>query len=151
MNPRMTSTIASRIAVVSLALAVGCGEEPSSGSISEPEPEPEPAPTQPAGWDAGVALRPARDKNPDPRIVEVDLTARVADLEFIPGKPTPAWTYDGGAPGPIIRASVGDRVIVHFHNELPEATTVHWHGVRVPADMDGTPGESQPEVPPGGR
>lgn len=145
----MSPGIATCIAVSSLALAAaGCGDETSQDPITIPAPEP--APTQPAGWDAGVALRPARDHDPDPRIVEVDLAARVAAIEFIPGKPTPAWTYDGGIPGPLIRASVGDRLIVHFHNDLPEPTTVHWHGVRVPADMDGTPGESQPEVPPGG-
>ena len=51
-----------------------------------------------------------------------------------------AWTYDGGLPGPLIRARVGDRLIVHFTNELPEPTTVHWHGVRVPIEMDGVPG-----------
>jgi len=53
-------------------------------------------------------------------------------------------------PGPLIRANVGDRLIVHFKNHLPEATTVHWHGVRVPIEMDGVPGISQPEVETGG-
>ena len=57
-----------------------------------------------------------------------------------------AWTYDGGLPGPLIRTKVGDRLIVHFKNQLPEATTVHWHGVRVPIEMDGVPGISQPEM-----
>jgi len=45
---------------------------------------------------------------------------------------------------------VGDRMIVHFTNKLPQPTTVHWHGMRVPIEMDGVPGISQPEVPPGG-
>jgi hypothetical protein len=40
----------------------------------------------------------------------------------------------------------GYRVIVHFANELPQATTIHWHGVRVPIEMDGVPDVSQPEV-----
>src|SRR5262249_54874880 len=43
----------------------------------------------------------------------------------------------------------GDRLIVHFKNNLPKPTTVHWHGVRVPIEMDGVPGISQPEVEPG--
>ena len=57
-----------------------------------------------------------------------------------------AWTYNGGIPGPLIRARVGDRVIVHFTNDLPQPTTIHWHGVRVPIEMDGVPDISQPEV-----
>ena len=100
----------------------------------------------PAGWDAGIKLSEARDRNPDPSIVEIDLTARLADVEVAPGKIVKAWTYDGGIPGPLIRAHVGDRVIVHFTNDLPQPTTIHWHGVRVPIEMDGVPDISQPEV-----
>jgi len=104
----------------------------------------------PDGWDAGLKLAEASDRNPDPSTVEIDLTARVADVEVAPGKVVHAWTYGGGIPGPLIRARVGDRVIVHFTNELPQPTTIHWHGVRVPIEMDGVPDVSQPEVKPGG-
>ena len=105
-----------------------------------------PSSLAPAGWDAGIKLAEARDRNPDPSIVEIDLTARLADVEVAPGKIVKAWTYDGGLPGPLIRAHLGDRVIVHFTNDLPQPTTIHWHGVRVPIEMDGVPGISQPEV-----
>ena len=104
---------------------------------------------QPAGWDAGLKLPEAADTNPDPRIVEIDLDARVAQVEIAPGLRTEAWTYNGGLPGPLIRVRVGDRLIVHFTNALPQPTTVHWHGLRVPIQMDGVPGHSQPEVRPG--
>ncbi len=104
---------------------------------------------QPPGWDAGLRLPEATDINPDPRVVEVNLEARIASVEIVPGKTTRAWTYDGGIPGPLIRVHVGDRLIVHFTNRLPQPTTVHWHGVRVPIQMDGVPGISQPEVVPG--
>jgi FtsP/CotA-like multicopper oxidase with cupredoxin domain len=57
-----------------------------------------------------------------------------------------AFTYNGGIPGPLIRARKGDRLIVHFTNKLPQPTTVHWHGLRVPIAMDGVPIHSQPEV-----
>src|SRR5690606_15197186 len=40
-------------------------------------------------------------------------------------------------------------VIVHFRNSLPEPTTIHWHGVRVPNDMDGAPGMTQDPIAPG--
>ena len=53
--------------------------------------------------------------------------------------------------GPLIRARKGDRLIVHFTNKLPQATTVHWHGVQVPIEMDGVPGVSQPPVETGDR
>src|SRR5687768_18172260 len=86
----------------------------------------------PPGWDAAVRMREPADRNPDPRVLEIDLTARVADVEVAPGARVKAWTYDGLLPGPFIRAKVGDRLIVHFTNNLPEPTTVHWHGVRVP-------------------
>jgi FtsP/CotA-like multicopper oxidase with cupredoxin domain len=105
----------------------------------------------PANWDAGLRLTEARDTNSDPKVVEIDLTARIADVEVAPGQRVRAWTYDGSIPGPLIRARIGDRLIVHFTNELPQPTTIHWHGVRVPIEMDGVPGISQPETKPGER
>jgi FtsP/CotA-like multicopper oxidase with cupredoxin domain len=105
---------------------------------------------QPAGWDAAVKLPEALDTNPDPHIVEVSLEARIAPVEIKKGLRVDAWTYNGGLPGPLIRVQVGDRLIVHFSNTLPQPTTVHWHGVRVPIQMDGVPEISQPEVKTGG-
>ena len=86
----------------------------------------------PPGWDADVRLKEAVDTNPDPRIVEIDLQAKVARVEIGGGVAVDAWTYDGGLPGPLIRVRAGDRLIVHFANALPQATTIHWHGLRVP-------------------
>src|SRR5262245_8051833 len=103
----------------------------------------------PAGLDDNARLTEARDLNTDAGTVEINLTARLASVEVGPGKRVNAWTYDGGLPGPLIRARVGNRVVVHFKNELPNGTTVHWHGVRVPIEMDGVPGISQPEIQPG--
>ena len=99
----------------------------------------------PAQWDASIKLREAPDRNPNPHIVEIDLDARESLVE-VDGTQVQAWTYNGSIPGPLIRARVGDRLRVHFRNELPQPTTVHWHGVRVPIEMDGVPGISQPEV-----
>jgi FtsP/CotA-like multicopper oxidase with cupredoxin domain len=75
----------------------------------------------------------------------VELEAKIARCS-VSNKPVDAWTYNGGIPGPLIRTHVGDRLIVHFRNSLPQPTTVHWHGVRLPIEMDGVPGVSQPEV-----
>jgi FtsP/CotA-like multicopper oxidase with cupredoxin domain len=105
---------------------------------------------QPAGWDELLKLAEATDRNPDPGIVEIDLEARVASLEIAPGAKTEVWTYNGSLPGPLIRVRRGDRLIVHFSNKLQQPTTVHWHGVQVPIEMDGVPGVSQAPVETGG-
>ncbi len=101
---------------------------------------------QPEGWDDELALTIPVDINPDPDILEIELESKLAELEIVPGYKTLAWTYGGTIPGPLIRAKVGDRVIVHFTNSLPEATSIHWHGVRLSNDMDGVPGVTQDPV-----
>jgi FtsP/CotA-like multicopper oxidase with cupredoxin domain len=102
------------------------------------------------GWEDAARLTEAPDLNPDPRIVEVMLDARVATVETAPGHRVEAWTYNGTLPGPLIRVHAGDRLIVRFTNQLPQPTTVHWHGIRVPIQMDGVPDVSQPAVTTGG-
>jgi FtsP/CotA-like multicopper oxidase with cupredoxin domain len=81
---------------------------------------------------------------------EILLTAREIQWELAPGKVVKAWTYDGQVPGPEIRLKEGERVRIALKNELPEATTIHWHGVDVPNPMDGVPGVTQEPVKPGG-
>ena len=105
---------------------------------------------QPAGWDARLRLPEAPDLNPDPTIVEIEMEARVATVEIAPGFKVEAWTYNGLIPGPLIRVNVGDCLIVHFSNSLSSATTIHWHGLRIPIEMDGVPGYGQSPVEPGG-
>lgn len=108
------------------------------------------ASAQPDGWDEEVRRTTPVDLDPDPNVIEIDLVAREADVPIVPVAPTRMWTYDGTLPGPHIEARVGDRLIVHFRNELPEPTTIHWHGVRVPNEMDGAPDHPHPPIPPGG-
>ncbi|UCB50616.1 MAG: copper oxidase [Deltaproteobacteria bacterium] len=60
------------------------------------------------------------------------------------------WGYNGTMPGPTIEAREGDRVRIILKNELPEPTSIHWHGLEVPNDMDGAGGVTQKPVPPGG-
>jgi len=74
-----------------------------------------------------------------PGTVEVKLTATPARLSLLPGKISEVLAYNGHSPGPTLDVHEGDRVIVHFKNDLPEATTVHWHGIHLPADQDGSP------------
>lgn len=86
----------------------------------------------------------APDLEPAPDVVEISLEAKVSEISIAPGRSTRMWTYNGQLPGPRIEARVGDTVRVRFKNSLPEATTIHWHGVRVPAAMDGVPAVQTP-------
>ena len=81
---------------------------------------------------------------------EIPLVAREVRWEIAPGKVIKAMAYNGQVPGPEIRLKEGERVRIIFKNELPEPTTIHWHGVDVPNPMDGVPGVTQEPVRPGG-
>ncbi len=68
-----------------------------------------------------------------------DLEARAATTEFRPGVATATDGYSGSYLGPTLRASRGEEVAVRVRNALDEVTTVHWHGMHLPAVMDGGP------------
>jgi FtsP/CotA-like multicopper oxidase with cupredoxin domain len=75
-----------------------------------------------------------------PGVVEVELTAAPARLRLLPGGPlVSVYAYNGTVPGPTLDVHEGDSVIVHFHNHLPDTTTVHWHGLHLPVAADGSP------------
>ena len=65
-------------------------------------------------------------------------------------KEVKAWGYNGSMPGPTIEVTEGDRVRIILKNELPEPTSIHWHGLEIPNEMDGAGGVTQKPVPPGG-
>jgi len=127
------------LCLLAFAAAPGCGEGAGGG-----------LPTS-------LTVVPITDINPDPSIVEVNLVASPGQTRYLKDGPADVWGYRDGAvagsvatvPGPFIEAKPGDSVIIHFTNELPEATTIHWHGLRVPNAADGTP-STQVEVAPGG-
>lgn len=73
----------------------------------------------------------------------------IEDHEFAPGLRCKVWGYNGRSPGPTIEAVEGDRVRIFVTNKLPEPTTVHWHGILLPAGMDGVAAINQPPIPPG--
>ncbi|MGN9788865.1 multicopper oxidase family protein [Nonomuraea sp. ZG12] len=76
------------------------------------------------------------------------LRARPATV-FLGGRARSTWAYDGVVPGPTIRVTAGGTVRARLVNDLPAPTTVHWHGIRIAADMDGAPGFSQRATRPG--
>ena len=77
------------------------------------------------------------------------LTARPVLWNILDDVTVTAWTYNGTVPGPLIRVTEGDRVRVVFTNELPEATTVHFHGNTLINVMDGVPNVTQNPIEPG--
>ena len=77
------------------------------------------------------------------------LTAKEVDWEVEPGKIVKAKTYNGVVPGPEIRVQVGDHVRIVLTNELNESTSIHFHGIRVPHDMDGVDPYTQKPITPG--
>jgi FtsP/CotA-like multicopper oxidase with cupredoxin domain len=83
------------------------------------------------------------------QMVRVDLEARPTQWEVATGLSVPGYGFNGQVPGPTIQAEVGDTLVVRLANALPEPTTIHWHGLRVPADMDGTELVQHP-IQPGG-
>lgn len=100
-----------------------------------------------------MAIEPDRDR------VEVDLFMAPATAQLRTGAATPIWKYTGrvrrGSPGvletipgsylgPTFRVRRGQTVIVHMHNQLPEASITHWHGLDIPARMDGHPNSAVP-------
>jgi FtsP/CotA-like multicopper oxidase with cupredoxin domain len=113
------------VPVLALPLVSGC-----SGEDSDPA-----ATTAPPALPALAGLP---DEDPDPGVLEVTMRAQISTKQYPGAKPTQVWSYEGTVPGPLLEARVGDRLKVHFQNDLPETTTVHWHGVRLPAAMDGT-------------
>ncbi len=92
-------------------------------------------------------------KKLEPQLVdgvkEFHLTAEPVRRELLPGLWMDTYGYNGDMPGPTIEIKQGDRVRIVVHNKLPEATSMHWHGLEVPISMDGVPHLVQSLIEPG--
>ncbi|MEX1106238.1 MAG: multicopper oxidase domain-containing protein [Ilumatobacteraceae bacterium] len=78
-----------------------------------------------------------------------DVTAMEVKWEVEPGKFVDAMTYNGVVPAPEIRLEVGDKIRINFKNDMSESTAIHFHGIRVPNQMDGVDPYNQEVVTPG--
>lgn len=81
-------------------------------------------------------------------VVEYDLTIEY-QLVNITGKPVHGMTINGSIPGPTLRFNKGDTARIKVHNNMNADTSIHWHGILVPPDMDGVPYISFPPIKPG--
>jgi FtsP/CotA-like multicopper oxidase with cupredoxin domain len=82
-------------------------------------------------------------------VKEFHLIAEPVVREMAPGFLVNMWGYNGQSPGPTIEVVEGDWVRIFVTNRLPEHTTIHWHGQRLPNGMDGVGGLNQPQIPAG--
>ncbi|MBS0309523.1 MAG: copper oxidase [Proteobacteria bacterium] len=82
-------------------------------------------------------------------VKEFHLVAEPVERELAPGMTARLWGYNGQSPGPTIEVVEGDRVRIFVTNKLPEHTSIHWHGQRLPNGMDGVTGLTQPGIAPG--
>lgn len=105
------------------------------------------APPTLAPLPAIIGPTPAVDTNPDDGIAEFTLRASQVTLPLAGDLQVQGYGYDDGFPGPLFQARVGDEVVVQFTNDLAEPTTVHWHGLRIPDVMDGSPRVQSPVMP----
>lgn len=126
---------------------------PTPGSMAPTNPEaahmmePISAPNvQPAAQTQGGQPLAYREEN---GVKVFELSTQAVRWPILDGVFVTAYTYNGTVPGPLIRVTEGDQVRVVVKNELPEPTTIHWHGVEVPNAMDGVPDMTQAPIQPG--
>lgn len=133
--------------LVSRAGAATLPEAPimRSAATQPPPPPPNGRPYHPVVTLNGWSL-PWRMTN---GVKEFHLIAEPVVREIAPGMKANLWGYNGQSPGPTIEVVEGDRVRIFVTNKLPEHTSIHWHGQRLPNGMDGVTGLTQPGIQPG--
>lgn len=155
------------IAFAGVAVSLGATPTPTGHGgmdmdMSTPEPSVPPAQDGVGGHqmgpveDEGASVAPADAQGNqllEPKVVdgvkEFALTVGVTKWNILPAVQVVAYGYNGQVPGPQIRVTAGDRVRIFVTNNLPEPTSVHWHGLAVPNNMDGVPDVTQPPIMPG--
>ncbi|MEJ2803930.1 multicopper oxidase family protein [Comamonadaceae bacterium PP-2] len=120
------------------APAGGAARPPSSGSRPAAARTLAPLDALPAGQPLAELVR-LPNTSRRMGLFRARLTAQPVQVALMPGRTTTVWAYNGQVPGPLIDVREGDTVEIEFHNRLPQPSTVHWHGLPVPADQDGSP------------
>ena len=83
----------------------------------------------------------------NPGAVRIDLEAKETRWEVAPGVSIDGYAYNGQVPGPVLEVKQGVPLEIRFTNSLSEPTLIHWHGLRIPAAMDGTQSTQRPVEP----
>lgn len=141
--------LVSRSLVTALLLALTALLAACDSKVSASASAPSPSDPQLAKLEAELAEAYPVDA-PKPTATKIfDLRAAPTTVEQVDGRALDVWAYNGQVPGPVLRVTLGEEVLVKFQNDLPQPTTIHWHGVRVPNAMDGVPGVTQDPIEPG--
>ncbi|MGH8559543.1 MAG: multicopper oxidase domain-containing protein, partial [Methylococcales bacterium] len=90
-------------------------------------------------WSANLAGPYPLSASPNGMVRKVKLRAAQFESGILAPYRARVWGYNQQIPGPVIRIRLGDTLEVKLINDLPQPTTIHWHGVRVPNAMDGVP------------
>ena len=129
---------------------VGAASLPEAATMDKAATQPPLAPPNGRPYNPVVTLNgwtlPWRMNN---GVKEFHLVAEPVVREIAPGMKAHLWGYNGQSPGPTIEVVEGDRVRLFVTNKLPEHTSIHWHGQRLPNGMDGVTGLTQPGIQPG--
>jgi FtsP/CotA-like multicopper oxidase with cupredoxin domain len=147
--------------LVSVAGVAGAGAASAQHVHDAPVQKPAVRPAPPAGpvppdkLGAGVVPVTTPDVPDIPWRLEdgvkvFEIAAEHVRTEFLPGRAVDAWGFNSSVPGPTIQVNEGDRVRLIVENRLPEPFSMHWHGLEVPNDMDGSPGLTQDPIASGG-
>ncbi|WP_034303647.1 multicopper oxidase family protein [Herbaspirillum sp. RV1423] len=137
----LSAGLVSRVGAASLPEAVTMDGPNTQAPLVPPNGRPYNPVVTLNGW-----TLPWRMKN---GVKEFHLVAEPVVREMAPGMKANLWGYNGQSPGPTIEVVEGDRVRIFVTNKLPEHTSVHWHGQRLPNGMDGVTGLTQPGIQPG--
>ncbi|AWV88676.1 multicopper oxidase family protein [Bradymonas sediminis] len=131
-----------------LSYLVACDTKVTGPGTTSAQHEKSPD-AQLARFEAELARAYPADAPKPTKTREFELRAAPTTVKQIDGRDLDVWAYNGQVPGPVLRVKLGEEVLVRFKNDLPQATTIHWHGVRVPNAMDGVPGVTQDAIEPG--
>lgn len=155
------NSVGPKVAAPAIAApATGTQAKPASASQAKPSTASAPAATT-HGHNGGHGVSHAAsvptatrgNQVLEPKLVDgvkvFEVTTSVVQWEVAPGELVEAWAYNGTVPGPVLRATEGDRIRIVLRNELPEPTVIHVHGPMLPNAMDGVPDVTQPVVNPG--
>ena len=161
---------AGAVSLVTGGAAVGAGElsQHQEHQPAREFPREQPGPSFPVGTgnDRGKLVPGRRSPDLPPVLVETpdlpklfwEMKGGVKEFhlhcthlrrEFLPDMWMDVWGFNNSMPGPTIEVVEGDRVRIMVHNDLPESTSIHWHGLEVPNRMDGVHGLTQDPIPPG--
>lgn len=130
-RPRISRrSLLSALAVGAVVVTTGCEAGLGSGSVNAVDPE---------EFVNELAIPPLAKSTMIDGVRVFSLTAAEGTMTFRPGLTTPTWGFNGDYLGPTLRAARGEQVAVEVINELGRPTSVHWHGMHLPAAMDGGP------------